>query len=82
MWSLIDIQLVDDLVCRVQMASLTCLAFWQGWIKKLGIAETINRASTPSLSGYLDFLQVSSYSSLAGVVGRRDSKRQEMETVS
>ena len=43
LWSLIDTQLVDGLVCRVKMVSLICLALWQEWIKKLGITETINK---------------------------------------
>ena len=36
LWSLIDTQLVDGLVCRAERVSLMCLALWQEWIKKLG----------------------------------------------
>lgn len=43
LWSLTDTQLVDGLVCRVEMVSLICLALWQEWIKKLGVTETINK---------------------------------------
>lgn len=43
LWSLIDTQLVDGLVCRVEMVSLICLALWQEWIKKLGVTETVNK---------------------------------------